>query len=309
VKLGLALPLKASRGVADLASVAAAAEHSGFDSLWLGDPPPGSGGLDPIVALGALARTTETVGLGVLGLDERRRPAGPTAKQLAGLGQLLPGRLVVSVATAGAGPWFEGADQTGIPLPERAERLDDHLAVLGPLLAGDEVTHHGRHHRAEGARLVPAPVPAPAVWVSGGAGPVVEIAARRADGWNLAWRWKPSEYRRRAEWLEAACERAGRDPASVERSVGLYVLMGEDEPDLRRRYDALQKASAGALAAMPLDDFREDRLVGTVDQVADQLATWGEMGVSTVIATMGAVPFSSTQVDDLHMLIAARTRE
>ena len=60
-------------------------------------------------------------------------------------------------------------------------------------------------------------------------------------------RGRPTAYRERVDVLERACERVGRDPATVCRSLGLYALCGEDEDDLRRRFDRLVRAMPGVL--------------------------------------------------------------
>jgi alkanesulfonate monooxygenase SsuD/methylene tetrahydromethanopterin reductase-like flavin-dependent oxidoreductase (luciferase family) len=107
--------------------------------------------------------------------------------------------------------------------------------------------------------------------------------------------------------LERACERAGRDPSTVERSLCLYALVGEDEADLRRRFERLQQRTPpGVLDGVTLDEWRRGRLVGTVEQVREQLAEWAEVGVATVVAGVGALPFAVSDVEDLAPLAAAR---
>jgi hypothetical protein len=51
-----------------------------------------------------------------------------------------------------------------------------------------------------------------------------------------------------------------------------------------------------------LDSFRAGRLVGTVETVREQAATWEALGVDTLIAGIGAVPFHVTSRDDVAML-------
>ena len=68
--------------------------------------------------------------------------------------------------------------------------------------------------------------------------------------------------------LEAECERIGRDPASVWRTLGLYALCGEDQTDLERRFARLKaNTPAGVLDGVSLDEWRRGRLVGTVQEV------------------------------------------
>jgi len=57
-----------------------------------------------------------------------------------------------------------------------------------------------------------------------------------------------------------------------------------------------------------LEQWREGRLVGTLDQVREQVAGWEDLGVETLIAGFGAVPFAVTAVDDVEMLAEALRR-
>ncbi|MDF3018411.1 MAG: putative F420-dependent oxidoreductase, partial [Thermomicrobiales bacterium] len=49
------------------------------------------------------------------------------------------------------------------------------------------------------------------------------LAARHADGWNAAWPNRAQALAPRIAAIDAACRKVGRDPASLERSVGVMV--------------------------------------------------------------------------------------
>jgi len=132
------------------------------------------------------------------------------------------------------------------------------------------------------------------------------VVARHADGWNIAWSVTPEVYRQRVAVLETACDRVGRDGTTIARSVGLYTLVGEDEADLRRRFDRLrQQSPPGVLDQYSLDEWRQGRLVGTVEHVREQVGTWADLGVSHLIIGPGAVPFQATTTDDLELVASA----
>jgi alkanesulfonate monooxygenase SsuD/methylene tetrahydromethanopterin reductase-like flavin-dependent oxidoreductase (luciferase family) len=134
----------------------------------------------------------------------------------------------------------------------------------------------------------------------------VELAAAKADGWNTCWQWTFEDYRPRAAHARRAVEDAGRDPDEFTLSLGLYTLVGEDEADLKRRFERLkQRSPQGLLDGMTLAQYRHGRLVGTVEQVREQLGGWEEIGVALVVACLGAVPFSVIEPDDLDVVVAA----
>jgi alkanesulfonate monooxygenase SsuD/methylene tetrahydromethanopterin reductase-like flavin-dependent oxidoreductase (luciferase family) len=173
---------------------------------------------------------------------------------------------------------------------------------------GGPVTYEGRFHRAAGARNLPPAIqrPRPRVFLGGKGDRLVRLAVEQADGWNTCWVWTPEQYRERLAVVDAACERAGRDPATFWRSLGLYALCGEDEPDLARRFERLRaNTPPGVLDTVTLDEWRVGRLVGTVEQVREQAATWAGLGVETLILGAGAVPFHVGAADDVALLAEA----
>lgn len=289
---------------------AGAAERAGLDSVWLADhvfwsvekygaPAGAYTALDPLAALAGVARATTRIDLGTLVLcGPLRRPA-VAAKALATLDVLSGGRLRVGVGAGWYEPDFHAAgvpfDRPGVRLRQLAETVEVYKAMFAGGWAD--------------APCDPRPVrrPRPPVFVGGRGDRLLEVAARHADGWNTVWTLTPDGYRRRLEVLERTCDRVGRDPATLERSIGLYALVGEDEADLRLRFERLCSSTlAGVLSHVTLDEWRVGHLVGTVAQVVEQLGVWSELGVSTVVACFGALPFAVTDVEDVELLGAVR---
>ena len=105
--------------------------------------------------------------------------------------------------------------------------------------------------------------------------------------------------------LERACETAGRDPGTVWRTLGLYALCGEDERDLERRFARLRESSPPGVLDVDLATFRSGRLVGTVEEIRDQVRTWDALGVESIVLGVGAVPFQVSTPDDVELLLHA----
>ena len=326
MRLGLALPQYdysvAGESVLQWDTVVAwarAAESAGFDSVWVSDhlfldvakyggPPDRHAVLDPIVSLAALTGEVARVRLGTLVLCEALRPAAVLAKSLASLDVASGGRLDVGIGAGWYEPEYEAIGMT-MPRPgERLDRLRDAVTVLRELLGGGPSTVDGRHHRTGGAVNDPAALqqPAPPIIVGGKGDRLLSLVADLADGWNTCWVWTPEAYQERLEVLARACDANGRDPATVTKSLGLYTLCGEDERDLERRFERLQQVSPrGVLDGTALADWRKGRLVGTVEQVREQVDEWEALGVETLIVGLGAVPFAVTALDDLQLVAEA----
>ena len=297
------------------------AERVGFDSLWVSDHltwdlnkygggPQTYGVFEALSTLAAIARATTTARVGSLVLCEAIRPPAVLAKSLATIDRFSSGRLDVGLGAGWYAPDYEAVGMT-MPSPgTRLSRLDNYLSVLLPMLAGAApVTVADEFYSVVGATNNPPPqqtkVP---VFIGGKGDRLLRMIARHGLGWNTCWAWTLDDYRERKVALDQACEAIGRDPATIWRSLGLYALCGEDEQDLQRRFDRLvQLTPPGVLNGMTLERWRQGRLVGTVQQIREQAEEWGSLGIETIIACIGSVPFQATTLDDLELLGHALT--
>lgn len=154
-----------------LADLAAEAEAAGWDGFFIWDHlvmwwPVAVA--DPWVALAAIALRTERIRLGPLVTPLARRRPQVVARQAATLDHLSGGRLILGV---GLGTHPEEFEYFGEPpgFKQRAERLDEALAIIDGLWRGEPFNYRGAHHRVERALFWPKPVQAPRIpiWVAG----------------------------------------------------------------------------------------------------------------------------------------------
>ena len=303
-----------------VSAVAVRAERLGFDSVWVSDHffttlerygagPERYGSLEPLATLASLAPLTERVRLGTLVLSAGFRHPAVLAKSATAIDRLSDGRLELGI---GAG-WFEQEYQAfGFEfgtVGERFELLDETLGYLGALFGPEPATLDGRRFMLRDAYNHPRPVqePRPPVLVGGKGGPrLLQIAARHADGWNTVWRWTPEDYAARAAAAREACEREGRDPADFRLSLGLFTVVGEDEADVRRRYEVIgERLPAGVADATPFESLREDGLVGTPERVLDRIGAFAALGVRELIVCAAPVWFALPDPSMLDVLAEA----
>jgi len=325
LKIGLALPQYdyAQPGPdplpwETLAAYARLAEKVGLDSVWLSDhlfldvekyggPPDREGAYEPLVTLAAIARETNTVRIGTLVLLEALRPATLAGKALASLDCISGGRLDIGL---GAGWYAPDYDAIGMDMPSpgaRLARLAEAVQVCRGVLDGRPFSFDGRYHRASGAVVDPPADHQPRVFVGGKGDRLLAVAAEYADGWNTCWVWTPEQYRERLEVLERACDKLGRDPGSLWRTLGLYALVGEDRADLERRFERMRDVMPPGTLDVSLDEWAKGRLVGTVDEVRTQRDLWAGLGIETLVLGVGAVPFTVSAPDDVELLAAVLT--
>jgi alkanesulfonate monooxygenase SsuD/methylene tetrahydromethanopterin reductase-like flavin-dependent oxidoreductase (luciferase family) len=300
--------------------VALLAEASGFDSVWVSDhlfldwgkyggPSDPQGALECWTTLTALAASTSTIRLGSLTVCNDLRSPALLAKMAATLGLLSGNRLELGM---GAG-WYEpeyraaGIDYDGPGT--RIRRLGDAVEIVTSLLDGEEVTFKSEHYTIDGAICRPFPQPRPRVLIGGKGDLLLETAARVADGWNYSWIGSFEDYAERSKAADRACEEQGRDPTSLVRSVGAYVLAGRDDADVKRRFERLvERTPPGVFSgstgsgAVSWDEFRKARVAGTVDEVAERLLSLGDLGVEEVIVTLGALPFQLSDEEDVELI-------
>lgn len=157
-----------------VASLAVTAEEAGWDALFVWDhvlhteQARRSYG-DPWMLLTAAALATSRIRLGALLTPVPRRRPQQLARQVATLDNLSGGRVIFAAGLGG--PVEDEYGRFGEPTDPvvLSERLDEGLDLLDRLWTGDTVTHRGRHYRAEGVTMLPAPLqrPRPPVWIGG----------------------------------------------------------------------------------------------------------------------------------------------
>ena len=278
-KVGVVLPIadeEDGNGVPSYATVrriALAAEHAGLDSLWVFDhllfrTPDGqeSGIHECWTILAAIAEATRRVELGTIVLATAFRNAALQAKMAATLDEVSGGRFIFGIGSG----WYEPEYTAfGYPYDHRVGRFEESLTVITGLIRTGRATIDGRWVKAEDAALIPPARPDLPILIAAKGPRMLELTARHADAWNLAWFGLPDERlaRVRGELMEA-CARVGRDPATLAITVGINVKFG--------------------VAAEPREGAPRppNWLSGTPDTIAAGLREHADAGASHLIANL-----------------------
>jgi probable F420-dependent oxidoreductase len=275
MKVGVQLP-EVEREVRwpELAAMARAAEECGFDSIWVGDHllyrgdgRPERGPWDCWTTLAALAGVTERVELGPLVACTAFHPPGILARQAAAVDELSGGRLV---AAFGAGWNQEEFRAFGLPFDQHVSRFEEAFTIIRRLLAGERVTFAGRFHSVDDALLLPPPAHRPKLMIGANAPRMLSITLPHVDAWNTWF----TPYGNTAEGfakhnaeLSTAAERAGRDPAEIERSA--CVLVEVDGAGERPRDVEAVPAARLAEHLQALADAGADEAILVLDPITD----------------------------------------
>ncbi len=273
-----------ARTWSEVAEMAAIAEATGWHGLWYADhlmPNTDDGSPDDGDAhecwsvLAGLAAVTSRLRLGSLVSPVTLHHPVVLAKRATTVDHISGGRAVLGI---GAGWQVNEHACAGIELARpglRVDRFEEAIEMITRVLREQRVTTSGSWFRATDLPFQPKPVqPTLPVMVGTGSPRMSRITARWADEWNT---WgTPAEVRQRTQVFDAACERVGRDPATIRRSVQGLVFIVDD----------------AVRAAKIRERAPHDRsLVGSIAELTDLIGSYAELGVDEFIVpdfTLGA---------------------
>jgi F420-dependent oxidoreductase-like protein len=269
-------------------------EHLGFGwiSVWdhfysatLGDEPfgPPAECLEAVATHAALACDTTQVRCGCLVYSVGYRHPAVLANAIATIDHLSGGRADIGL---GAGWSHIEYDAYGIPFPPAATRvaqLDEAAQCVRGLLRDDVTNFEGTWFTMREARCEPKPVQTELpVWIGGGGERrTLRIAARWADGWNVAF-VDPDTFAHKRAVLHGHCEAVGRDPDDVRTSVNVGLAWTEES--LRQQFGGLAHA------------VRPGVLTGSDQEVIDRIGRYVDHGAHQINLALRA-PFDADALD------------
>jgi F420-dependent oxidoreductase-like protein len=268
IKLGLQIPnFSYGTGVAELFPTVIAqareGEAAGYDAVFVMDhlyQLPGLGTpdnpmLEAYTALGGLATATHRVQLGTLVTGNTYRNPALLAKAITTLDVVSQGRAILGIGTG----WFElEHDSLGFEFgtyTDRFNKLGEALQIILPMLAGERPTFSGKYYETREAMAEPRFRDHIPLMIGGkGEKKTIPLAAQYFDHLNLTAGF--DELPRKVQVVKEACEKIGRDPATLETSMLVMTLIDEN-----------------ATLDMVPADVRGNMAVGGPDQIADQVKT------------------------------------
>jgi probable F420-dependent oxidoreductase len=260
------------------------AEALGFDSLWATDhiafhaPIPES-----LSLLAFAAAATERITLGTSVYLLALRPAVLAAKVVATVDALSGGRFVLGVGLGGEFP--AEFDAVGVPVGERASRVDEAIPLLRRLWRGEEVAHEGTHARFGPIRLAPGPARAggPPIWVGGRSVAALRRAARLGDGF-ISHMATPRSCAQQLETIAREAEAARRSARFVPAAFLFSVIDESMEAAHRGASEEL-----GRLYRQPFDAAaRRYCVLGTPADCLEQLRAYARAGIRHfILAPLG----------------------
>jgi len=278
---------------ADIVAIAREAERAKFRAIWLSDhlflnkDSVGTDCLEAWTTLAALAVDTKTIRIGPMVTGQSYRNPALLAKMAAGVDQISGGRLEFGLGAGWKEVEYHAYGYEFPPPGVRVTQMRETLEICTRLWTRERATYHGESYHIEDAVLSPKPLQRPLpIWIGGTQPRVMRIAAKYADWFNLSNPGTPVAERLPIlrDGVDEACRAAGRDPATLRRSIFVQLLAAPTRAEVDETVAEVAKR-----ANTTAEKWRASRpgyIVGTTDEVGEQLRTFARAGVDHMNAML-----------------------
>jgi F420-dependent oxidoreductase-like protein len=242
---------------------AQAAEKAGFDLVTVMDHlyqirgigPETDPMLEAYTTLAALAVSTSRVKLGTLVTGVTYRNPATLVKMVTTLDVISKGRAILGIGAAWNEDEHKGYGYDFPPIGKRMDRLDEALTIAKLMFTQDRPSFEGKYYRIDRALNVPRPIQpgGPKILIGGtGEKRTLRLLAQHGDIGH--WFGGPiEELQRKKQIFHGHCEAVKRDPAEVQLTLGVGLVLVENEKDGQAILDTLtpERRAMARVATVP----------------------------------------------------------
>lgn len=264
------------------------ADKLGYSSLYTADHLLATVGdphqpiLESWTLVTALAMVTDQIEVGTLVLANTFRYPALVAKMAVTLDHVSNGRCVLGLGAGwSATEHAENGIDFGRSAGERLDWLDESVAIVHGLIAGEHVTTEGPRYQLRNAYQAPRSIRVRLPLLIGGTGMkrTLPIVARWADRWNAIG--DPVTLAERSQRLDELCLANQRSPDDIERSVTIKAVAARDHECARAVWSHLCQHNG-----MP--DTASGVVLGRPDDIAATLAPYLTGGLTSIVIDLPA---------------------
>jgi F420-dependent oxidoreductase-like protein len=261
------------------------ADTHGFKwiSVWdhFYEAPPVDGNsshFEAVALMSAIACETRNVEIGNYVFCVNYRNPAVLTKSLITIDHLSGGRCAIGLGAGWHVPEHEAYGFPFRPPKQRLDMLEETVRAIRMLLDQDRTTFEGEYVHLKNAAMNPKPVRGRMpIWIGGrGEKRTLRIAARHADGWNVPY-IGPNEWKHKSEVLDRWCEKEGRDPATIKRSINIHFFMAPTDAKSDAAREQLRRALGPTAEAQS-----PGALVGGPSAVIEQVGRFANAGVTAL---------------------------
>lgn len=258
-----------------------AVEELGYAALTRSDHytnpnPPDMDSLELWISLTWLADNTERIEFGPLVSPVSFRHPAMTARMATAVDDLSNGRLLLGVGAGWQVREHHNFSYDLLDVPQRMARFQEGLEIIHHLLKSDTpLDYPGQYYQLHEAVILPRPQrPGGTRLLVGGNGPkrTLPLTARYADEWNGVF-LPAGRYAELTGLLDDLLRAEGREPSAVRRSLMTGIVFGRTDSEVAERLEGRNRDELRARGV----------LVGTADEIADQVAELDAAGVQRLM--------------------------
>lgn len=192
------------------------------------------------------------------------------AEQIGTLAALMPGRFILQCALGGS---RQASAALGVEHSKRVPMFEDCLSIMKSLWAG-EVVSHERFWNIQQAKISPVPSDAVEVWIGASALPAINRAAKMGDAWLATVSLNLQQATEQLKHYKQACAQHCVTPSAVAIRRDIFIGATSQQA-LAVKEEYLGKSYRGLSA--------DAMMVGTVNQIVDQMAGFKDAGYTDII--------------------------
>ena len=264
--------------------MAETAERAGYHSVWVGDSITSKPRMEPLTAMAAVAARTSRVKVGTAVLLNALRHPVHLAHAAATIDNISGGRAILGLGAGRGNNRMFVAEHAavGVPITERASRMEESIRVMRALWTGEPVSSDGEYYPLDAVELEPRPVqPSIPLWISSN---WVRRGLSRVAEYGDAWITNvPSVelFDQCWERIEQKAGEFGRDPSGIGRCLYVSVNLNDNTRDALAEGDQYVQA----YYSIPYEVISKNLLCvfGPVQQCIETLQAYKEAGAGYFI--------------------------
>ncbi len=267
-------------------------ENIGLDSLWISDgllaatDPFEYPHYETMSLISALSQHTKNINFGTLVSPYSLRPVTLYSKMMMTLDHITKGRIIAGIGVGDANQVQDRLGFKGMTIKDRMTEFENYIISLKSLFNNEQTTNehlmitdyspNPHSYISQGPKLLIA---------GNGEKKTLQQVARYADMSNM---WGSNEIlKQKLSVLASWCDKVGRKYDEIENTTTRAIVTGNNQDEINKDIKwYMQRFQDLGRSPPTLEQFKKDRFVGTIEEVADQINGVKDLGISHLILTV-----------------------